>query len=277
MTAPVVARRPFPEISASEVAAVFRALGRDKTSSMKLCYYAQGLHLAFFDSVLFTEQLERWEYGPVPGYDVWSDWNRVTCDGRGMDSSLLLFLFCIGRWYSMRASVLRDLSHSQMPWNSVPPREPIPIAALRQEFRAQALTAERKAGFINLFKRLADACKTGDLLSQPRTFTVAPNGSSRTIQYSAHSWKLLRELVAKTLDLRLEGLEFYAGAGTGICFSAHHPTLFRLAFDSPYPVLVAVEQGQVYMPYKSGSSPPAPPPEASHSELTPLLLRPDLN
>lgn len=31
----------------------------------KLLYYAQGIHLAFFGSVLFTQNIEAWEHGPV--------------------------------------------------------------------------------------------------------------------------------------------------------------------------------------------------------------------
>jgi uncharacterized phage-associated protein len=31
----------------------------------KLCYYAQGLHLALYDEPLFEDPIEAWQYGPV--------------------------------------------------------------------------------------------------------------------------------------------------------------------------------------------------------------------
>jgi uncharacterized phage-associated protein len=57
-------------ISALDVAWYFvqKSEGRKNMTQLKLqklCYYAQGFHLALFDEPLFQEDIEAWDYGPV--------------------------------------------------------------------------------------------------------------------------------------------------------------------------------------------------------------------
>jgi len=60
------------KLSAQDVANYFLSLpdeeAGDSISNLKLqklCYYAQGFHLAFFDKPLFDDQIEAWQHGPV--------------------------------------------------------------------------------------------------------------------------------------------------------------------------------------------------------------------
>lgn len=39
--------------------------GLSNLKLQKLCYYAQGFHLAFFNEPLFNEEIEAWAHGPV--------------------------------------------------------------------------------------------------------------------------------------------------------------------------------------------------------------------
>ena len=44
----------------------------------KLCYYAQGFHLAIYDEPLFSDEIEAWQHGPV----IRSLWNKYKSKGR---------------------------------------------------------------------------------------------------------------------------------------------------------------------------------------------------
>lgn len=59
-------------LSAHDVARYFLALtDQDESESIshlklqKLCYYAQGFHLALYGDALFPEEIEAWQHGPV--------------------------------------------------------------------------------------------------------------------------------------------------------------------------------------------------------------------
>lgn len=59
-------------LSADDVAKYFLALSDPKIGELisnlklqKLCYYAQGFHLALYDKKLFPEKIEAWTHGPV--------------------------------------------------------------------------------------------------------------------------------------------------------------------------------------------------------------------
>jgi uncharacterized phage-associated protein len=59
-------------ISCQDVAKYFLSLTDEESGELisnlklqKLVYYAQGFHLAFFDTPLFPERIEAWTYGPV--------------------------------------------------------------------------------------------------------------------------------------------------------------------------------------------------------------------
>lgn len=58
--------------SADDIAKYFLVLSDPKIGELisnlklqKLCYYAQGFHLALYDKKLFPEKIEAWTHGPV--------------------------------------------------------------------------------------------------------------------------------------------------------------------------------------------------------------------
>ena len=60
------------KLSAQNVANYFLSLPDEESGDsisnlklQKLCYYAQGFYLAFFDKPLFDDQIEAWQHGPV--------------------------------------------------------------------------------------------------------------------------------------------------------------------------------------------------------------------
>ena len=63
---------PTPQLTAQDVANYFLTLNDpeagDSLSNLKLqklCYYAQGFHLALYGLPLFSENIEAWQHGPV--------------------------------------------------------------------------------------------------------------------------------------------------------------------------------------------------------------------
>ena len=60
------------KLSAQDVANYFLSLPDEEAGDLisnlklqKLCYYAQGFYLAFFNRLLFDDQIEAWQHGPV--------------------------------------------------------------------------------------------------------------------------------------------------------------------------------------------------------------------
>jgi uncharacterized phage-associated protein len=92
----------------------------------KLCYYAQGFHLAVFGKPLFPESIEAWDYGPVV-----NELRRIHCH-RGAetiypdesafgdavtDYTVKVFLDNIWREFGhYSAGRLVDMTHSEDPW-----------------------------------------------------------------------------------------------------------------------------------------------------------------
>jgi len=50
-------------MDAVDVAAFFKAKGKDRFQVMKLTSYTQGLYLKLYDEPLFEDQIEAWERG----------------------------------------------------------------------------------------------------------------------------------------------------------------------------------------------------------------------
>lgn len=91
----------------------------------KLCYYAQGFHLALFDQPFFPERIEAWTHGPVSP-DLYvdyrsyasgpipvpetSDFSVLSDDQRG----LLDEVYEVYGQYS--AWKLRNMTHEEAPW-----------------------------------------------------------------------------------------------------------------------------------------------------------------
>jgi uncharacterized phage-associated protein len=91
----------------------------------KLLYYAQSLHLAFYDQPLFAEEIQAWRYGPVcpPAYRFYSDFeakqlpflDRKKLDPLAMETQAVLdeVWEYFGNYHAYRLS---DMSHGEFPW-----------------------------------------------------------------------------------------------------------------------------------------------------------------
>ncbi len=92
----------------------------------KLCYYAQGFHLVIFNTPLFPESIEAWDYGPVV-----NDLRKIHCH-RGaeaiypnesafgsplVDETIKVLLDNIWREFGhYSAGRLVDMTHCEDPW-----------------------------------------------------------------------------------------------------------------------------------------------------------------
>ena len=92
----------------------------------KLVYYAQGVHLAMFDTILFDEEILAWEHGPVvsslyqefkafgknaiePNFTEF-DMNVFTEDQKNMLKDVYNTFGQFSAW------VLRNMTHEESPW-----------------------------------------------------------------------------------------------------------------------------------------------------------------
>lgn len=91
----------------------------------KLCYYAQGFHLAIFDTPLFPEPIEAWQHGPV----VEVLWRAYRDYGSGpipkpedvdislYDNDTVELLDEVNVVYGQYSAwKLRNLTHEEPPW-----------------------------------------------------------------------------------------------------------------------------------------------------------------
>ena len=93
----------------------------------KLLYYMQGFHLAFFDTPLFEEEIEAWMYGPVVP-SVYETYKSNGNAGILFESPPIVLtkeveaLFNeVYRVYGAYSAIgLMNLTHSEVPWKSVP-------------------------------------------------------------------------------------------------------------------------------------------------------------
>jgi uncharacterized phage-associated protein len=103
--------------------------GLSNLKLQKLCYYAQGCHLAMFDEPLFHERIEAWMHGPVVP-DLYKEYkqyksdnipfekNNYTCKSSGLTKEQIDFLDDViwqefGHFTAWR---LRDMTHQEKPW-----------------------------------------------------------------------------------------------------------------------------------------------------------------
>jgi len=92
----------------------------------KLCYYAQGFHLAIHDQPLFDEEIEAWVHGPVIPelYHRFKSFGRNYIDTNEIDhhdykltkpqKELIDEVFEVFGQYS--AWTLRNMTHEESPW-----------------------------------------------------------------------------------------------------------------------------------------------------------------
>lgn len=91
----------------------------------KLCYYAQGFHLAFYDKPLFKEPIEAWPHGPV----IRSLYTKYKTHGSGaiplptgvdfsiFDRKTRQLLDEVYKVYGQfSAWKLRNMTHEEPPW-----------------------------------------------------------------------------------------------------------------------------------------------------------------
>ena len=110
----------------------------------KLCYYAQGLHLAVFDVPLFPESIEAWAHGPgVPSlyhkfkghgaYPIPAP-DELDLSGLSADSQDLLgeVWEAYGQFSAWK---LRDMSHETPPWKDCAAGAVITTSAMKAYFK----------------------------------------------------------------------------------------------------------------------------------------------
>jgi uncharacterized phage-associated protein len=116
------------QVSAHDAAAAIRdrQLGVDVAKVHKLLYYAQGLHLAWSNTPLFSEAIEAWERGPVVA-DLWHDENkgRPKPPPTSLDEGQLSIVEGVLRLYGSRsAAELIRMTHTDGgPWCQVTEQE----------------------------------------------------------------------------------------------------------------------------------------------------------
>jgi uncharacterized phage-associated protein len=110
----------------------------------KLLYYAQGISLAVHGCPLFGERIVRWMHGPVVA-ELYHELKHYGSNGipcpENIDFSLydeaqrdvLHEAFKVYGQFS--AWKLREMTHSEPPWNSVADGQEIPIAAIEAYFK----------------------------------------------------------------------------------------------------------------------------------------------
>jgi uncharacterized phage-associated protein len=124
---------PQTKPSASDVALYFLSLTDEDEGDFisnlklqKLLYYAQGIHLAMYDTPLFDEPIEAWAHGPVVR-KVYAEYAEFAGDPipppdrlAPLDSETEDFLkevYSVFGQYS--AWKLREMTHDEAPWRDV--------------------------------------------------------------------------------------------------------------------------------------------------------------
>lgn len=122
-------------LTARDVARYFLAIQDEDAGELitnlklqKLCYYAQGFHLALYDTPLFEESIEAWKHGPVIEV-LWRDYNKYgyqpiprpsDVDFDIFDEDTKSFLNEVYSVYGQfSAWKLRSMTHEEPPWQSV--------------------------------------------------------------------------------------------------------------------------------------------------------------
>jgi len=139
--------------SAHDVARYFLAQqneddGSDVTNLklQKLCYYAQGFHLALYEQPLFGDRVKAWIHGPVIP-DVWHRYREhgsapipppSDFDPGVFDQPTRELLDEVQSVYGQFSPWrLRDMTHREPPWANTPQGEAIPEDAMRDYFLTQ--------------------------------------------------------------------------------------------------------------------------------------------
>lgn len=115
----------------------------------KLLYYVQGYNVAAFNEVLFDNQIEAWQYGPVVR-DVYFRYKDNGSSGINLEpgTEILrlteaeeeLFKDVLNEYGQYSALGLMNMTHDEMPWKSVFRSKPsgiIEVEKLKEFFSTQ--------------------------------------------------------------------------------------------------------------------------------------------
>jgi len=115
-----------------QVAGYFKSQGLDVLKTMKLLYYAQGIHLKMFGEVLFEDDILAWKHGPVvePAYKNWGSLPTQPPKKDVQD-----FLDDIITQFKKYSGVqLIDKTHGESPWRDVDQNDLITIDSMAKFF-----------------------------------------------------------------------------------------------------------------------------------------------
>jgi len=106
--------------------------GKDKLQSMKLLYYAQGLHKILSGRALFQDDIERWDKGPVPP-DSYHGWEKLV--PVPLDFVTMHFLDRVVGALPLDGVALMRKSHGESPWQEFKRNEVMKLDAIVQAFK----------------------------------------------------------------------------------------------------------------------------------------------
>jgi uncharacterized phage-associated protein len=109
----------------------------------KLLYYAQGVYLALYDTVLFPEQIEAWTHGPVVpkvyrqykqhgGEPIPVEKVDLELYDEGLREILNEVNDVFGQFSALK---LRAMTHSEPPWMQTPPGQIISTELMKNYFK----------------------------------------------------------------------------------------------------------------------------------------------
>lgn len=114
----------------------------------KMLYYQQGFHLAYFNTDLFDNEIEAWMYGPVVKaiYEKYKSYGKSGIQGDR--TNIMTFkdkmeeaLFAeVNKVYGRYSAIgLKDMTHQERPWQSVPIGEGsiIPKETIKEFFKTR--------------------------------------------------------------------------------------------------------------------------------------------
>lgn len=109
----------------------------------KLVYYAQGFHLALYDEPLFNEQIKAWQHGPVVS-TLYGHYSHCRSAAIPPPDKIPLSIYSkkvrkllneIWKVYGQfSAWKLRNLTHSEPPFQNTPPNGVITRASMKEYF-----------------------------------------------------------------------------------------------------------------------------------------------
>ncbi|HEY8938143.1 MAG TPA: type II toxin-antitoxin system antitoxin SocA domain-containing protein [Cyclobacteriaceae bacterium] len=112
----------------------------------KLVYYAQGFHLAMYDSPLFDEPIMAWEHGPVVE-SLYHEYKNFGANGITPPDEIVVTMFSDDQmnlldevfevYGQYSAWKLRNMTHSESPWIRTKKNEEIDQALMKRFFKTQ--------------------------------------------------------------------------------------------------------------------------------------------